>query len=131
MWELSWVAEEKGNGGMMGGVPNVFEGRMQIPLTLLERSTVPLLPWGVQVRGQAKCCDTLKAQLSLDPKEPLHATAPSSRGLVTDFSAQWWPMIALQDVMGCVVVVSAGWEIHPRLSSLSILQLEPSSLICL
>lgn len=109
------MVEEKANGWMMGCVPNVFEGRMQIPLTMRERSTVPLLPWGVQARGQGKCYDTLKAQLPLAPNEPSHATAPSRRGLAMDFSAQRWPMIALQDVMGYVVVGLAGGEVHPKL----------------
>lgn len=72
----------------MGCVPNIFEGRMQIPLAMLVRSTMPLIPWAVQARGQGKCCGTLKAQLPLAPNGPSHATAPSRRALVTNFSAQ-------------------------------------------
>lgn len=69
------MTEKKGNGGMMGYVLNVFEGRMQIPFTMSERSTMPLLLWGVQARGQGKCPDTLKAQLPLASNEPSHAAA--------------------------------------------------------
>lgn len=118
-WSLNWVAEEKGNGGLMGYVPIVFEGRRQFPLTMLERSTMALLPWGAQARGQGKCHDTLKAQLPLAPSEPSHATALSRRGLATGFSAQRWPTTALQDAMGYVVVGLAGGQIHPRLYTAS------------
>lgn len=112
------MAEEKGNGEMMGYVPIVFEGRRQFPFIMLERSTMPMLPWGAQARGQGKCRDTLKAQLLLAPGEPSHAIALSRRGLATGFSAQQWPMTALQDVMGYVVVGLAGGQIHPRLIQL-------------